>query len=208
MGANWVTVARKGPGAMLRPSSSATTAVSTMERPRPPLSSGTASAGQSRATMDAHSFSAGSPVSTTARTTSGGHSFSQSERASVSDVRVRLLCYLHAAPSPKRNGGSPSGGSPVRGASPGRRCRGLFSRCRVCLRGRQSGSYRSPTLSPAPLAQRQSNGLLIRRFRVQIPGGAPKLPVQNQSLSELGASSLMGAEYTPDTPFDALNRYP
>ena len=25
----------------------------------------------------------------------------------------------------------------------------------------------------APLAQRQSNGLLIRRFRVQIPGGAP-----------------------------------
>jgi len=27
-------------------------------------------------------------------------------------------------------------------------------------------------------------------------------------LSELGASSLMGAEYTPDPPFDALNRYP
>jgi hypothetical protein len=26
----------------------------------------------------------------------------------------------------------------------------------------------------APLAQRQSNGLLIRRFRVQIPGGAPR----------------------------------
>jgi hypothetical protein len=25
----------------------------------------------------------------------------------------------------------------------------------------------------APLAQRQSNGLLIRRFRVQIPRGAP-----------------------------------
>ena len=25
---------------------------------------------------------------------------------------------------------------------------------------------------PAPLAQRQSNGLLIRRFWVQIPGGA------------------------------------
>jgi xylitol oxidase len=31
----------------------------------------------------------------------------------------------------------------------------------------------SPTLSHAPLAQRQSNGLLIRRFRVQIPRGAP-----------------------------------
>jgi hypothetical protein len=30
----------------------------------------------------------------------------------------------------------------------------------------------SPTLSGAPLAQRQSNGLLIRRFRVQIPRGA------------------------------------
>ena len=27
---------------------------------------------------------------------------------------------------------------------------------------------------PAPLAQRQSNGLLIRRFWVQIPGGAPR----------------------------------
>jgi hypothetical protein len=29
-----------------------------------------------------------------------------------------------------------------------------------------------PTLSGAPLAQRQSNGLLIRRFRVRIPRGA------------------------------------
>ena len=31
---------------------------------------------------------------------------------------------------------------------------------------------RSPTLCGAPLAQRQSNGLLIRRFRVRIPRGA------------------------------------
>ena len=37
----------------------------------------------------------------------------------------------------------------------------------------RKAEVRSPTLSGAPLAQRQSNGLLIRRFRVQIPGGAP-----------------------------------
>src|SRR5581483_4260840 len=37
---------------------------------------------------------------------------------------------------------------------------------------RKIGEGRSPTLSDAPLAQRQSNGLLIRRFRVQIPRGA------------------------------------
>ena len=35
----------------------------------------------------------------------------------------------------------------------------------------------SRTLPGAPLAQRQSNGLLIRRFGVQIPGGAPGGPV-------------------------------
>ena len=80
MGANWVTVARSGPGATARPSSSTTTAVSRTVRPMPPYSSGMARAGQSRATMEPHSFSGASPVSTTARTTSMGHSFSRNER--------------------------------------------------------------------------------------------------------------------------------
>ena len=65
---------------MARPSSSTTTAVSRMLRPTPPYSSGMARAGQSRATMEPHSFSGASPVSTTARTTSTGHSFSRNER--------------------------------------------------------------------------------------------------------------------------------
>ena len=47
-----------------------------------------------------------------------------------------------------------------------------FARDTSC-RARKGESSASPTLSSAPLAQRQSNGLLIRRFRVQIPGGAP-----------------------------------
>ena len=38
------------------------------------------------------------------------------------------------------------------------------------------GGGRSPTLCGAPLAQRQSNGLLIRRFRVRIPRGALRNP--------------------------------
>ena len=53
MGANWVTVASSGPGATARPSSSTTTAVSRIERPMPPNSSGMARAGQSRVTMAA-----------------------------------------------------------------------------------------------------------------------------------------------------------
>ena len=80
IGANWVTVARRGPGATARPSSSTTTAVSRMVSPMPPYSSGTARAGQSRATMEPQSFSGASPVSTTARTTSMGHSFWRNER--------------------------------------------------------------------------------------------------------------------------------
>ena len=44
---------------------------------------------------------------------------------------------------------------------------------------------RSPTLSGAPLAQRQSNGLLIRRFRVQIPRGAL------HGLDPVGATGLV-----------------
>src|SRR5437868_11585340 len=36
---------------------------------------------------------------------------------------------------------------------------------------------------PAPLAQWQSNGLLIRRFRVRIPGGALNLPVSPRLLT-------------------------
>jgi hypothetical protein len=38
----------------------------------------------------------------------------------------------------------------------------------------QSGCRPSPTLPGAPLAQRQSNGLLIRRLGVRIPRGAPR----------------------------------
>ena len=52
---------------------------------------------------------------------------------------------------------------------------------------------RSPTLCGAPLAQRQSNGLLIRRFRVRIPRGASRglhslslTPIGRQALEELG----------------------
>ena len=66
-------------------------------------------------------------------------------------------------------GGVYPGGSPVRDASPDRRNRGPQHRREPTLPGHD---VCSPTLSGAPLAQRQSNGLLIRRFRVQIPRGA------------------------------------
>ena len=82
------------------------------------------------------------------------------------------LCYLHGAPfSGKYVDGCSPGGSPVR-VSPGRRFRGIQSgSLRRCLRLQDTESD-SPTLCGAPLAQRQSNGLLIRRFRVRIPRGA------------------------------------
>ena len=93
--------------------------------------------------------------------------------ASVPDARVSLPGLV----LPSRRSvfwevgrGVPPGGSPVRGASPGRRCRGLGGAVTTPLR---VGDGRSPTLFGAPLAQRQSNGLLIRRFRVRIPRGAP-----------------------------------
>ena len=54
-GTNCVMVANSGPGATTRPSSSATTAVSTKESPTPPSSSGMASAGQSRPTIASQS---------------------------------------------------------------------------------------------------------------------------------------------------------
>ena len=63
------------------------------------------------------------------------------------------------------------GGSPVRGASPDRR-RGGRARGSTSSPALPDDGVRSPTLSGAPLAQRQSNGLLIRRFRVRIPRGA------------------------------------
>ena len=69
-----------GPGARARPSSSATTAVSTKESPTPPSSSGMASAGQSRPTIASQRSEAGSPLSTTARTRARVHSFSRKER--------------------------------------------------------------------------------------------------------------------------------
>jgi hypothetical protein len=40
----------------------------------------------------------------------------------------------------------------------------------------------------APLAQRQSNGLLIRRFRVRIPGGAP----DEMGLNPFGRPAVLG----------------
>ena len=43
---------------------------------------------------------------------------------------------------------------------------------------RSTARASSSTLAAAPLAQRQSNGLLIRRFRVRIPRGAPERPGQ------------------------------
>ena len=209
IGANWVTVARRGPGATARPSSSTTTAVSRMVSPIPPYSSGTARAGQSRATMEPQSFSGASPVSTTARTTSMGHSFWRNERtesrssscsavnssstalpsrpcrlplgpcpptrgrrqirASVPDANVSLgsPCELHAAPfSGKERGWVCPGGRRSEAQARAGGAGGLR---------RDSGTEtegRSPTLCGAPLAQRQSNGLLIRRFRVRIPRGA------------------------------------
>ena len=81
------------------------------------------------------------------------------------------VCYLHAAPfSGKNVVWCALGRSPDHGASPGRRHGGREA-VGPTLPSHES---RSPTLSGAPLAQRQSNGLLIRRFRVRIPRGAPQ----------------------------------
>ena len=205
MGANWVTVASSGPGATARPSSSTTTAVSKTERPMPPYSSGTARAGQSRATMESQSFSGASPVSTTARTRSMGHSFSRNERTEsrssscspVNSSSTALPSRPCRLPSPVPYGatrGAPQIGASVPDADVSLRGRATFTpprflgrRWLVCPGGRRSearasapskgpcrpnGEGCSPTLSGAPLAQRQSNGLLIRRFRVRIPRGA------------------------------------
>ncbi len=61
----------------------------------------------------------------------------------------------------------------------------------------------APTLSDAPLAQRQSNGLLIRRFRVQIPRGAPaQSPGESVARGALRVSELHGRRSNTDTPFD------
>ena len=86
--------------------------------------------------------------------------------ASVPDAYVSLIVPA----SPRRPvAGRTSllcpGRLPIRGAGPGRRCG-----CRAANLPNTRGH--SPTLSGAPLAQRQSNGLLIRRFRVRIPRGA------------------------------------
>ena len=96
--------------------------------------------------------------------------------ASVSDAHVSLsgLCYLHAAPfSGKDVAGVPRGvAGPWR--KPGPATTGARRGPRAM---RRTGTeVRSPTLCGAPLAQRQSNGLLIRRFRVQIPRGALEGP--------------------------------
>src|SRR5882757_8618949 len=52
-------------------------------------------------------------------------------------------------------------------------------------------------LGDAPLAQRQSNGLLIRRFWVRNPGGAPHLPGETCPIgavwSQIGHGDDLGA---------------
>ncbi len=63
---------------------------------------------------------------------------------------------------------------------------------------------------PAPLAQRQSNGLLIRRFRVRIPGGAPEsagqCPVRSFVLwtRVLGSRELLIATRAPGLPVESV----
>ena len=76
--------------------------------------------------------------------------------------------------APSHGGRSSVGRAPVCGTG----CRGFESRRspqgpsgpRVV--GRWCGSLHCRTATSAPLAQWQSNGLLIRRFRVRVPGGA------------------------------------
>ena len=79
-GTNCVAVARKGPGAMTRPSSSTTTPSSTNPSPTPPWSAGTVRPGQPSSTMCCQSASAGSPRSTAARTRPIGHSRARKAR--------------------------------------------------------------------------------------------------------------------------------
>lgn len=45
--------------------------------------------------------------------------------------------------------------------------------------GRKPRRFESYTIRQGPLAQRQSKGLLIPRFRVRIPGGSPNAPWWN-----------------------------
>ena len=118
MGANWVTVASSGPGAMARPNSSTTTAISTKERPMPPSSSGMVRAGQSSATIEPQSFSGGSPVSTTARTSSTGHSFWRNERTEVRSSSCSVVNSSSTALL-SRHGRLPDR-SPFHVAAPGR----------------------------------------------------------------------------------------
>ncbi len=46
----------------------------------------------------------------------------------------------------------------------------------------------SPILARGPLAQRQSNGLLIRRFRVRIPGGPPASVTKTPARARAGVA--------------------
>jgi hypothetical protein len=103
--------------------------------------------------------------------------------------------YAHAslvavAQSVRASGCGPEGrgfNSP-RSPQPGRRLR--------CL-ARGSGECLGSRLRHAPLAQWQSNGLLIRRFRVRIPGGARR--VAGQTLIPSGGGTL-GDANGPEGP--------
>ena len=231
-GTNCVTVASSGPGATARPSSSATTAVSTKESPTPLSSSDMASGG---------------PVETHHRVPEirrrlpalydraddrqgaflfekGAHGVTQlllvarefelhtnpflpsrpatgrvKPAASVADDRLRPWCYRlfrtvswdERLRGPRRIAGPSAGASDRRSRGDRHHCSPFPDRdASRRARSHRIGSGRpprpsdrvpadAPTLSGAPLAQRQSNGLLIRRFRVQIPRGAPESPAQS-----------------------------
>ena len=109
-GTNCVIVARKGPGAATRPSSSSTTANSTKLRPRPPRSTSIVSAGQPSQLSWLRKPSASAPPTATSRTSRGGHSRVRVARAlsrssSCSSVNSRCMTYLYRPDVPRTSPG-------------------------------------------------------------------------------------------------------
>ena len=115
IGANCVTVARSGPGAMARPSSSTTTAVSRMVSPMPPYSSGMARAGQSRATMEPHSFSGGlAGLDDGAHDIDGAFLFEERADRGTQFFLLSRELELHRTPFPALPVASPTSSAPAR----------------------------------------------------------------------------------------------
>ena len=217
MGANWVTVARSGPGAMARPSSSTTTAVSRIGQADAPELLGDGEGGPveghhgapqlfgSLTGLDDGADDIDGALLLEERADGGTQFFLLIRELELHRTPFPAVPVAFPTPCPRPRPGSgrvyltPLSVSGPRATFTTPCCLGrTWAGCALggrrseaqartgdaglgatrgsaigeCPRPSRDTEVRSPTLSGAPLAQRQSNGLLIRRFRVRIPRGA------------------------------------